>query len=119
MKLYQYLAFERESGAAFAVRAGLPQATIHKYIHGAGASLRNALKVYKATDGAVELEDLLPSMDPPEYYELFRRLAERDLQAVSRLYQAARDAGMPPGPSDEKMKALHEKVRELERGNEA
>ncbi len=73
MKLREYLAERQESAYAFSRRSGLPQVTVHRYVNGAGASLRNGLIVHEATDGLVTLEDLLPAqVDTNAFVERLR-----------------------------------------------
>ncbi len=80
MKLYQYLGLYRESALGFSLRSGVPPATLHKYVHGAGANLRNAMKVHRASRGEVTFEDLLPyEIDPQEVVDFNANL--RELQA--------------------------------------
>ncbi len=72
MTLREYLAEQQESAYAFSRRSGIPQTTVHKLVSSAGASLRNALIIWKITGGAVELEDLLPA--PVDTNALVERL---------------------------------------------
>jgi hypothetical protein len=60
MRLRRYLNFiTRETDAQFAVRSGLARSTVNTIAAGGAASIESALKIIDATDGRVELDDLV------------------------------------------------------------
>ena len=63
MRLTEYLQESGESQAGFARRAGLPQTTVNVICQGRGIHVNTAIKIIRATGGAVSLEDLSPTED--------------------------------------------------------
>jgi DNA-binding transcriptional regulator YdaS (Cro superfamily) len=58
VRLVDYLAARAESQNRFAKRAGIPQSTINLICQGGGTTAATALRIIRATNGNVKLEDL-------------------------------------------------------------
>lgn len=67
MKLLEYLAIEQTNPNAFARKLGVPNSTVHRWVHGQRKPSMSLLpRIERVTDGKVTPRDFYPAVEAAE-----------------------------------------------------